>query len=78
MTLKEFNKLDYDAQLLKVVDDGVFLDNYISTDVRINLYALAKFYVELVYDPAANRINEIRSFIGGPNLDKYTKSIYKQ
>lgn len=44
----------------------------------MNLYALAKFYVELVYDPAANRIHEIRSFKGGTYLDNYTKTISKQ
>jgi len=72
MTLADFNKLDYDSKLFKVVDNGIFLDNYVTDDIRMNLYAVNKFFVELVYNVDENKISEIRSFIGGIHLDKYT------
>ena len=75
MTIKEFNKLDFDAKLYKVVDDGTFLDNYITPDIRMNLYAVDKFYVELVYDGDENKIIEVRSFKYGQELDKYAPKI---
>jgi hypothetical protein len=73
MRLKEFNELTFDEKLFKVVDEGTFLDNYVTSDVRINLYSVHKFYVELVYNGDENKIEEIRSFKHGVHLDKYTK-----
>ena len=75
MTLKEFNKLDFDAKLYKVVDEGTFLDNYVTDDIRMNLYAVDMFYVELVYDGDENKIIEVRSFKSGPELEKYSGAI---
>lgn len=75
MTLKEFNTLDYDNKLFAVVDKGTFLDNYVTTTIRINLYSVDKFYVELVYDPEQNKVVEIRSFKAGIQLDKYTNHL---
>ncbi len=75
MTLKEFNTLDYDNKLFAVVDKGTFLDNYVTTAIRINLYSVDKFYVELVYDPEQNKVVEIRSFKAGIQLDKYTNHL---
>ncbi len=72
MTLKEFNKLTYDEKIFIVVDKGTFLENYVTKEIRINLYAVAKFYVELVYESALNKIVEVRSFKFGHELDKYT------
>ncbi len=31
-----------------------FLDNYITKDIRINCYAIDKFFVEVVYDGEQN------------------------
>jgi hypothetical protein len=72
MRLKEFNELTFDEKLFKVVDEGTFLDNYVTRDIRMNLYAIGKFFVELVYDPDINKVVEIRSFSNGGQLDKYT------
>jgi len=33
-----------------VWDKGTFLDNYITKDIKINCYAIDKFFVEVVYD----------------------------
>lgn len=62
MTLIEFNSLSHDDRLLAVVDQGVFLENFVTKEIRINLYALDKFFVELIYDPVQNKITELRSF----------------
>jgi hypothetical protein len=75
MTLQEFNKLDHDEKLFNVVDEGTFLDNYITTEIRMNLYAIDKFFVELVYDGEENKIVEVRSFKSGSELEKYTNHI---
>ena len=50
MTLKEFNILEHDERLFTVVDKGTFLDNFVTLDIRMNLYAIDKFFVELVYN----------------------------
>jgi hypothetical protein len=71
MTLVEFNSLDYEAKLFKVINEGFFLENYVTSQIRINLYSLHKFYVELVYDSDNNKMVEIRSFQSGQNLDKF-------
>ena len=75
MTLKEFNNQDHDTRLFTVVDKGTFLDNYVTTDIRMNLYAIDKFFVELVYDSDENKIIEVRSFKSGEELEKYTNHI---
>jgi hypothetical protein len=50
---------------------ATFLDNYITKDIRINCYAIDKFFVEVVYDAEHNTITEVRSFKYGHSLDKY-------
>ncbi|MDH7912089.1 hypothetical protein [Winogradskyella sp. SYSU M77433] len=75
MKLADFNKLDYNKKLFKIVDEATFLENYITSDIRINLYSLYNFYVELVYDGDNNRIEEIRSFESSMYLDKYISNI---
>jgi len=75
MKLEAFNQLSYDEKLFRVVDKGTFLDNYVTEDLRMNLYAIDKFYVELVYDGEANKVSEIRSFEPGIHLDKYVNHI---
>ena len=50
---------------------ATFLDNYITKDIRINCYAIDKFFVEVVYDSKHNTITEVRSFKTGHLMDKY-------
>ncbi|WP_143144237.1 hypothetical protein [Flaviramulus basaltis] len=61
--------------MFTVVDQGVFLDNYVTAHIRMNLYAVNKFFVEMVYDSNVNRVVEVRSFKSGIQLDKYTAHI---
>jgi hypothetical protein len=53
------------------LEKGVFLDNYITKDIKINCYAIDRFFVEVVYDTTHNVITEVRSFKYGHELDKY-------
>jgi hypothetical protein len=41
-------------------------------DIRINCYAIDRFFVEVVYDGKHNVITEVRSFKTGHSLDKYS------
>jgi hypothetical protein len=56
---------------------GTFLDNYVSQTERCNLYAIDRFFVEVVYNPQLNSITEIRSFKTGKTLDKYSIDLSK-
>jgi hypothetical protein len=51
---------------------GTFIDNYVTKKERCNLYAIDKFFVEVVYDGVHNTITEVRSFKTGALLDKYS------
>ena len=62
MTLYKFNILSFEERYKTVIDKGTFLDNYITEDIRINCYAIDKFFVEVVYDNEQNVITEVRSF----------------
>ncbi|MEN3324814.1 hypothetical protein VP395_13835 [Mariniflexile soesokkakense] len=75
MTLYEFNILSFEEKLATVFDIGIFLDNYITKDIRINCYAIDKFFVELVYNAEFNTITEVRSFKNGNEVEKYSKDI---
>jgi len=71
MTLYEFNSLTLEEKKSTVWEKGVFLDNYLNKEIRINCYAIDKFFVEVVYDAQYNVIMEVRSFKYGHSLDKY-------
>jgi hypothetical protein len=75
LTLYEFNLLTEDDKLKTVWDIGEFIENHISLDGIKNLYAINKFYVEVVYDAQNNQIIGVESFKTGKDLDKYLPSI---
>ena len=75
MTLYDFNKLTLEEKKATVWDKGTFLDDYITEDIRINFYAIDKFFVEVVYDSEHNFITEVRSFKYGHSLDRYSAKI---
>ena len=72
MELYDFNKLDFKEQLETVYDVGIFLDNFITSKERCNLYAVDMFFVELIYNSNSNSVNDIKSFKTGYLLDKYS------
>jgi hypothetical protein len=75
LTLYEFNLLTEDNKLKTVCDIGEFIENHISIDGIKNLYAINKFYVEVVYDAKSNQIIGVESFKTGKDLDKYLPNI---
>jgi hypothetical protein len=50
MTLYDFNRLELNERMESVNQYDTFLDNYITIDIRINCYAIDKFFVEVVYN----------------------------
>ena len=72
MTLYEFNLLSFEDKQKTVWDIGIFLDNYITKDVRINCYAIDRFFVEVFYDSETNKVTKVTSFKHGKDLDKYS------
>ena len=60
MTLYEFNRLELNERMEAVNQYGAFLDNFITKDIRINCYAIDKFFVEVVYDAEHNTIADDR------------------
>jgi len=77
MTLYEFNLLDDIEQYNTVWNKGVFLDTTFENGLRINIYAIDMFFVEVCYDSKLNKIVDKRSFKEGHRLDKYSKGIQK-
>lgn len=75
MTLYEFNLLSKNEKIINVFEKGVFLDYYISETEVLNCYAVDMFFVELVYDSKVNQIIDVRSFVSGWCLDKYSVNI---
>lgn len=75
MTLYEFNLLDDPEQYNIVWDKGFFLDTAFENGLKINIYAIDMFFIEVCYDPQSNRIVEKRSFKEGHRLDKYSKEL---
>jgi len=74
MTLYEFNVLTLEEKQTTVWENGTFLDSYITEDIRINCYAIDKFFVEVVYDGEHNVITEAGSFKTGNSFNKYLQS----
>lgn len=73
MTLYEFNSLSLEDKQSTVWEKGVFLDNYVTKDVRINCYAIDRFFAEVHYNAEHNTITDVTAFKSGHNLDKYSK-----
>ncbi len=54
---------------------GAILDKLVTKTERCNLYAIDKFFVEVVYDAEHNAITELRAFKTGYLLDKYSVNL---
>jgi len=75
MTLYEFNILDENNKYQTTWDLGNHIDTAFTNEHSINLYAIDKFFVEVYYDAKSNKIVDIKSFIHGHSLDKYSGNI---
>ncbi len=77
MTLYEFRLLDETERYNAIWDKGVYLDSVEENEHKINVYAIDRFFVEVVYDGKLNKIIENRCFKSGHRLDKYSADINK-
>lgn len=79
MSLYEFNLLDNNQLKAEAVwQDGVYIATRTSPlhlDVKILLYQLPKFYVEVFYHEERNEILRLLSFSSVDNLEPYLLSI---
>ena len=48
MTLYEFNILTLEEKQATVWDKGIFLDNYITKDIKINCYAIGVYLIYIL------------------------------
>jgi hypothetical protein len=72
MTFAAFNHLAYGQQLAAVFEAGTFLARRWEEGDGLNLYHLpGGFFVELHYDPLANRLVHLRSFTDAAPLADY-------
>lgn len=61
MTLLEFNLLD-DNLKARYTWTGVFLADRKDGEIKVQLYSLNNFYVEVFYDPIENKITGFNAF----------------
>jgi len=54
MTLYEFNVLSLEEKQATVWKLGTYLDNYVTNELKINCYAIDKFFVEVHYNAKQN------------------------
>jgi hypothetical protein len=77
MTLYQFNILGLNESMEAVNQYCTFLDNHLSNTESCNLYAIDKFFVEVVYNSTLNSITGLKSFKTGKTLDKYPIDLSK-
>ncbi len=72
MTLCEYKMLSDDDQYDTVLAKGKFLDIVIEGNSKFVLYAIDKFFVEVIWDTEKDEIIGKGQFKEGDNLDKYS------
>lgn len=72
ITLYEFLALPDQEQYDIVFNSGQFLTYHLDENKKFALYAVSKFFVEIEYDAANNKIVSKRSFISGEKLNRYS------
>ena len=73
LTLYDFNGMDVKGQADAVFAEGVFVDDRDEGGLKVQLYRLDSFYVEVFYDPKGNEIIRYRSFRSPGQLAPYVK-----
>jgi len=74
LTLYDFNALT-ETQKAEAVRHSIFLADRVENDLTVQLYAVSCFYVEVFYDPLANKIVSFRSFTSSNLLTPYLAHI---
>ena len=71
MKLYDYIILSEDEQFNAVWNNGIHIDTFVNGNVKINLYAINDFFVEIYYDTVLNKIIAKKHFKHGHLLDKY-------
>jgi hypothetical protein len=74
LTLYDFNALNDTAKSEAVFQSGTFIDNREEEGLKIQLYRLNSFYVEVFYDGAENKIVRYHAFSSISQLGAYLKN----
>ena len=73
MTLYEFKLKSDHEQYDLVFNHGQFLDFHLENSKRFVVYAVFRFFVEIEYDVASNKIVGKTSFVDGSKLSRYSR-----
>lgn len=73
LTLYDFNGMDEKGKGEAVFSEGLFIDDRDEDGVKVQLYRLYGFYVEVFYDQQKNEIMRYRSFNKAGQLAPYVK-----
>ena len=75
MTLSKFNKLKIDEQQKAVLINGVFLGERKDPPLRMMLYDMGSFYVEVFFLSRYNKVAWFNAFQSTKKLDPYLQEI---
>jgi hypothetical protein len=73
VTFYDFNGMDENAQAEAVFTAGIYVDDRDEDGLKVQLYRLDSFYVEVFYDPKENKITRYRSFKSPGQLAPYLR-----
>jgi hypothetical protein len=73
LTQYDFNGLDEAGQAEAVFTEGMFIDDRDENGLKVQLYRLDSFYVEVFYSQKDNKITRYRSFTSPGQLAPYVK-----
>ena len=75
LTLYEFNSFTKNEKVKALCNHGAYLSERTVETLRIVLYQLSSFYVEVKYDTESNKIVEFQVFINTIMLEPYLEQI---
>jgi hypothetical protein len=75
MTLKQFRSLQLDLQEKLLVRNGAFLFERKSAGIKVLLYQLNNFYVEVFYDTGSSKVCLLKTFTDPDGLEAYLSEI---
>lgn len=75
MTLTQFNKLSMEAQQNALLTKGVFIDERKDPPLRMMLYDMESFYVEVFFLSRFNKVAWFNAFRSTKKLDPYLQNV---
>jgi hypothetical protein len=73
LTFYDFNALDEAGKGQAVFTDGTFIDDRDDGRLKVQLYRLNNFYVEVFYDADSNKITKYHAFNSAGHLANYLR-----